>query len=150
MTELRRRLSELMGGDHQDLDERWERLRSTPETDLEARRRLFEAFREDLLDHIALEESELFPRMQEADPGQRALVERLLTEHREIRGALDRISDRLAHGSGSIEDLGQELIDVLWEHNAREEAAAYPWLDEHVTTEETRAVGDRLQRHGHR
>jgi len=146
MTETRVRLSDLMGGDHHDLDERWERFQNTPASDRTRRRTIFDSFRADLLHHIAIEEEELFPRILSADPAQRGLVGRLLDEHRQIKEALDRLSEGLASGSGSIDRLGLELINVLWEHNAREEASAYPWLDDHLTAPEVLEVRDDLAR----
>ncbi len=142
------RLSELMGGDHNDLDERWTRLQTTPASDRAARRELFESFRTDLLRHIEIEEKELFPRIVETDPAQRGLVERLQEEHLRIQETLRRLAEAVDTGRGVPEDLAAQLIEVLWDHNAREEAWAYPWLDEHLTHEQVLVIRDELAHHG--
>ncbi len=134
-----------MKGDHQDLDERWTRFDATPASDLAARRMLFASFRSDLLHHIRIEEDTLFPRMIETDPGQRTLVERLLEEHERIRDVLRRIAEALESGTGPIDELSFELVNELGEHNAREEATAYPWLDDHLSPSETAEMIRRLE-----
>ena len=148
MTEPRRALSEVMGQDHRDLDELWERVAATPATDRPVRERLFVAFRSGLLAHIAEEEERLFPLFDATDPGLRGLVARLLEEHREIRGLLDRIDRELTTGTGNLEELGFELVNVLGEHNAREESVAYPWLDGHLPHDRVLEVERRLGSRG--
>ncbi len=145
-----RRISELLGGEHRDLDEIWERLTETPATDPLARRTLFNSFRDGLLEHIAIEEERLFPWMQEGDPSRRQLVDRLLEEHRRIREHLDRVDRQLGASSASFEAAGLELVNELWEHNAREEAMVYPWLDDHLSPDQLLEVRDRRAAHGRR
>jgi hemerythrin-like domain-containing protein len=132
LTETRARLSEVMGGDHHDLDDRWERLQGTPESERAARRELFDAFRADLLHHIEIEEDLLFPQMLNQDASLRGLVERLLEEHREIEETLERLAREIDTGSKAVDDLAFELKNILGEHNAREESSVYPWLDDHL------------------
>ena len=143
-------LARRMAEDHRDLDERWDRFEATPEGDAVGRRQRFRSFRSDLLEHIALEEEDLFPRMVDRDPGQRALVGRLLEEHARIKDVLDRLGAALEVGAGpgSVAELGFELRNELGEHNAREEAVAYPWLDGHLTAAETAEATRRLGRSG--
>lgn len=143
MTEPRPRLSDRMEGDHDDLNERWELFQRTPVSDRATRHELFDSFRSGLTRHIAIEEEDLFPRMLTTDPSQRGLVERLLEEHRGIKDALDRLAQFLETGSGPVDDLAFELTNLLGEHNAREEAYAYPWLDDHLPLAE---VDDALRR----
>ncbi len=146
MTEDPPRLSRIMGRDHRDLDELWARVVATPATDREGRRPRFAAFRTGLLAHIAEEEEHLFPVLDETDPALRKLAARLLDEHREIRGILDQIDRAFSSGSGEIEALGLELVNVLGEHNAREEGFVYPWLDGHLSADQVRDVQRRLDR----
>lgn len=144
MTEEPGLLSEVMGRDHRDLDALWERISSTPPTDRSVRQRLFADFRSGLLGHIAEEEERLFPLLDETDPILRALVARLLDEHREIQGLLERIDQELSSGTGAIDELGFDLVNVLGAHNAREENFAYPWLDSRLDPDAVREVRRRL------
>lgn len=144
MTEEPRPLSEVMAVDHRDLNALWERVTSTSPTDRSERQRLFVEFRSGLLGHIAEEEERLFPLFDETDAILRALVARLLEEHREIRGLLERIDHELSTGTGAIDELGFDLVNVLGEHNAREENFAYPWLDGRLDPDAVREVRQRL------
>ncbi len=130
------RLSELLGDDHRELDTVFEEFRATPVGDRAQRTKLFRGFAEELRTHIGLEEEHLFPRFGEGDPVRRAMVETMLEEHRRILDVLVRTEGRLAGGDGRTDDLEEELINVLWAHNAREENAVYPWFDEHLSAAE--------------
>jgi hemerythrin-like domain-containing protein len=144
MTETRARLSDVMGGDHHDLDDCWERLQGIPESDRAARRVLFDVFRADLLQHIDVEEELLFPQMLNQDPSLRSLVERLLEEHREIKETLERLARDIEGGSKAVGDLAFELTNVLGEHNSREESSVYPWLDDHLAPAQVLEAMSRL------
>ncbi len=141
------RLSELLGADHRELDTVFEEFRTTPAGDRARRMELFHAFAEELRTHIALEEEHLFPRFGEGDPVRRAIVETMLEEHRRILDVLVRMEGRLAGEDGRTEDLEEELINVLWAHNAREENAVYPWFDDHLSSAESDPVVRTLTRH---
>lgn len=129
----RPRITQMLGDDHKELDAQWERICAVSDAELPTRQKMFAEYTADLLHHIAVEEAVLFPALETADPIRQALVARLREEHREIQETLHRIEVELATGPKSWEELGTELINVLWEHNAREEGAAYPWLDEHLS-----------------
>ena len=139
--------SRLLARDHDELDSEWAQILATPATQREVRRERFCGFRDGLLAHIALEEELLFPRLGAADPQARALVARLLEEHRGIQEVLGRLEEDLATDGTHLEALGAALVDVLWEHNAREEGEAYPWFDEHLSTEEILSIRARLAPH---
>ena len=144
MTPAPPRLSEILGDDHQDLDERWERIESLAPATGATRRALFASFRADLLRHIEVEEAQLFPRLAQAEPPQQALAERLIEEHRRIRETLDQIARQIDRDDAPVAELGFELINLLGEHNTREEESAYPWLDAHLTAAEVAEVQRRL------
>ncbi len=136
--------SRVLGGDHAELDALFEEFQRTPRSEDGARRERFARFEAELRHHIALEENDLFPEFGEAGASNRALVERLLEEHRRIEAALDRLRGLLVIGGGETEAAELELVDVLWEHNAREEGAVYPWFDDHLSPEKARALARKL------
>ncbi len=146
MRPARPRIAEMMGDDHRDLDAQWERVGAVSATDPAARQKRFAAFEAGLLHHIAVEEEWLFPALETADPVRQTLAARLREEHREIRETLTRIRSEISSGLTSWEELETELVTVLWEHNAREEGAAYPWLDEHLSVERILRVQQAMAR----
>lgn len=141
--------SKVLGGDHAELDALFEEFQRTPKSESGARLERFAHFEADLRHHIRLEENDLFPEFGEAGAANRALVERLLEEHRRIEGALDRLRGLLEAGREETEPAELELVDVLWEHNAREEGAVYPWFDDHLSPEKARALARDLSRPDH-
>lgn len=138
------RLSDVLEADHRDLDERWDRFCEMRASRRVERQELLDSFREDLLRHIAVEEEILFPLLQYSDATPRDLRDRLLAEHRQIREVLGRLATELATDGSLAEELSVDLVNILREHNAREEAFAYPWLDDHVTAVQLRETRERL------
>lgn len=139
-------VSELLGGDHRELDDLFERFHDSPPSDRARRAALLAHFAEGLRRHIRIEESDLFPAMAEGDPSLHGLVERLLEDHRRIEDALGRLEARVGTEPAPTNELELDLMNVLWEHNAREEGVVYPWLDEHLAPERRRAVQERMER----
>ncbi len=138
-------ISQLLGGDHRELDDLFERFQHTAPSERTPRSALLRTFAEGLRRHIRIEEADLFPAMREGDPTLHGLVELLLEDHRRIEDALRRLEAEVDAGPAPTHELELDLINVLWEHNAREEGVVYPWLDEHLPPERRRAVQERLE-----
>lgn len=132
--------SQLLSGDHRELDRKFEEFRATPPATTGRRNELFEQFAIDLRRHIEVEEGLLFPVFSEGDPSRRLLVDLMLDEHRRIEEILRRIHLRLNAGPESTEDIEFELLNVLWAHDAREEESVYPWFDTHLSADLVRSV----------
>lgn len=137
--------SELLSSDHRELDLRFEEFKAVPASDTDQRRERFDRFATELRRHIEVEERVLFPLFGEGEPSRRALVERMLDEHRRIEEVLGRIRRRLDEAESSTEELELELLNVLWAHNALEEGAVYPWFDTHLSSELSRSVQRELR-----
>ncbi len=148
MTGTEERPSQLLSGDHRELDQKFEEFRATPVSEMAQRRERFDRFAADLCHHIEVEERLLFPIFGEGDPSRRRVVDLMLDEHRRIEEVLQRTRLRLNAGPASTEDLEFELVNVLWAHNAREEEAVYPWFDTHLSKDRTREVTQDLRGHG--
>ena len=125
-------LSRVFTEDHRELDDRFEVFRSTPAGEGSLRAERFGAFASGLRRHIAIEEEQLFPAFERESPGQRWLTERLRDEHRRILDVLERTERQLLGSPPSTVELEEELVNVLWSHNSREEEAVYPWFDLHL------------------
>ena len=137
--------SQLLSGDHRELDRKFEEFRATPPAATGRRNELFDQFAIDLRRHIEVEERLLFPVFGEGDPSRHLLVDLMLDEHRRIEEVLRRIHLRLDAGPESTEDLEFELLNVLWAHDAREEESVYPWFDTHLSKDRTREVTQDLR-----
>jgi iron-sulfur cluster repair protein YtfE (RIC family) len=140
--------SRLLGGDHEELDRRFEEFRATPPSATGLRNERFDRFAADLRRHISIEERHLFPLFAEGDTSRRRTVERMLDEHRQIEAILQRIHRQLDAGPASTEDLETELLNVLWAHNAREEESVYPWFDTNLSADVAQKVSRELHEHG--
>jgi regulator of cell morphogenesis and NO signaling len=140
--------SQLLTGDHRELDQRFEEFRATPSSQTGRRDELFDQFATGLRRHIEVEERLLFPLFGEGDPSHHQLVDRMLGEHRRIEEMLQSIHLRLDAGPASTEDLEFELVNVLWAHNALEEESVYPWFETHLSADVARAVTRELHEPG--
>ncbi len=140
--------SQLLSGDHRELDRKFEEFQATPISRSDERRERFDEFAAELHRHIVVEERLLFPPFGEGDSSRRLLVELMLDEHRRIEDVLQRVRERLAAGPRSTEDLESELVNVLWAHNTREEESVYPWFDAHLPVDLVRAVDRELHEPG--
>ncbi|MEM0129539.1 MAG: hemerythrin domain-containing protein [Thermoplasmata archaeon] len=132
MTEPSAGLASALQEDHDRLDLLLDAFRSARTAPAEERERRFGPFAAGLRAHLRFEEEVAFPQYGPGDPALDPTRQLLLDEHRRIREALDRIEGRLAAG-GDTADLEEELLNVLWAHDAREEGQVYPWLDEHLS-----------------
>lgn len=129
MTDDRSGLAGRLAEDHREFDRAWDAIVALPLREAPRRLELFVAFRDGLLRHIAAEEELMFPVLDAAGPRERALATRLREEHATVREVLARIEAAVRASAPSLESLGDELNTALWDHNAREEAWAYPWLE---------------------
>lgn len=130
-----------MSSDHNRLDALFRRFQETRRAGPEAAGGIFADFRSGLLRHIAWEEELLFPRFEDRTGMLHAgptVVMRM--EHRRIKEFLEGIGARLAAGDARTGEQEGGLVAVLSEHNRKEEAVLYPWLDRSLAEGEAREV----------
>ncbi len=128
------KVADVLGKDHDDLEEVFERFRKAPDRD--ARTATFAEFAQGLRRHIEVEETDLFPAITRADPSLEGLVRMLYEDHKLIENVLRRIEAKIASPSPETGPLETELLNILGDHNIREESFAYPWLDEHLPADQ--------------
>ncbi|HYP76799.1 MAG TPA: hemerythrin domain-containing protein [Polyangiaceae bacterium] len=87
--------------------------------------RCWEAFQENLLDHIDTEERYLFTATAQAH---RLEIEQLRTEHRRIRQAVDALGVLIELDAVDKRSI-DELRSLLQEHSAHEERSLHLWLE---------------------
>jgi hypothetical protein len=98
------------------------------------------AFEDELGDHMAAEEELLIPSYASADPDQ---AQELIADHILIRDLLEGIALDVELHTIRIEPL-KALVELLREHARREEATIYPWAHRHLPTLLRRQLAARL------
>lgn len=102
-------------GDWRDLDDAWG------------------GFAENVRDHLAFEERELFGAYAERDEDSRVLVDRLRAEHDEIRRGLDEIGIEIQLKSIRVRTI-DAFVAAMQRHAAIENAHLYPWAESRATS----------------
>lgn len=125
-----------MGEDHDRLDGIFKEFKNIKTTDKNKARNLFHEFKIGLQKHIVWEEEILFPLFENKtgmrDTGPTAVMR---MEHKKIKDFLERIHCSLSKNV-QTNDLEEGLIEVLTEHNNKEEDILYPWIDNSVSEQE--------------
>lgn len=125
-----------MGEDHDRLDGIFREFKSAKNTDKNKAKSLFHEFKIGLQRHIVWEEDILFPLFENKtgmrDTGPTAVMR---MEHKKIRDFLEKMHHSLVKNIES-KDFEEGLIEVLTEHNNKEESILYPWIDDFAGEEE--------------
>lgn len=108
----------------------------------------FRAFREALVRHLRLEDELVFPlfevRTGLVGGGPTGVMH---DEHRDIRGALERLDAALRSEDPAAFAQGQAFLHAsLADHTAKEERVIYPMLDGLLSEQERRRFVERLER----
>jgi regulator of cell morphogenesis and NO signaling len=127
-----------MGEDHDRLDNIFKDFTKVKNSDRSKAKSVFHEFKIGLQEHIVWEEEILFPLFENEtgmrDAGPTAVMR---MEHRKIKDFLEQIHNNLVDGNVRTDDLEEGLIEVLTEHNNKEENILYPWID-NSTSEQAR------------
>lgn len=128
---------DFMGKDHDRLDKIFEEFRNTINEDISKAKLLFHDFKAGLQRHVVWEEEILFPIFDNKtgmhDTGPTAVMR---LEHRKIKDFLEKIHKKIVNGNNNVKSLESDLIEVLKEHNNKEENILYPWIDTSVSEQE--------------
>lgn len=95
--------------------------------------------------HFRMEEEVLFPAFEDAT-GMRGggPTHVMRYEHAQMRGLMAQLDDAVARGAtGDVLDLGDTLLMLVQQHNAKEEAMLYP-MAERVLASDWPALAERL------
>lgn len=127
--------------DHEELDSLFDSFQTRKRCDFDEAKRDFEHFKQALFRHIAWEENILFPLfesktgMQYGGPTQ---VMRL--EHEQLKTLLKSLEEKMKQEEPGDDDEETVLIELLAQHNHKEENILYPMIDQSITEEERREV----------
>lgn len=121
---------ETFQNDHRRLDELFESYQRYKGKDFSKAREYFKIFKEGLETHINWEQKLIFPLYEfKTKPEERGIIDFLLSEHQEIKRQLLQMWEKFQKNTlpGGAED--EEFLDILGEHNAREEYKFYAQVD---------------------
>ncbi|MGO9480843.1 MAG: hemerythrin domain-containing protein [Candidatus Kryptoniota bacterium] len=124
--------------DHKRIDLNLSMLQAV-EDDAEAAISLYSKIRGQLLNHVELEETILFPAFADnSSPDQAGPIQVMVSEHREITSCISIPSDQLdAH---LLSNNLQKLIDLLAIHSKKEEMIMYPLINRTLRREKREKV----------
>lgn len=140
-------IAEFMGQDHDRLDEIFKQFQETKAQDLGQAKEHFKAFLTGLQRHIVWEEEILFPVFEAhadmvQDHGPTAVMR---IEHKQIKQFLDQIHEKIAAEDRRTDNAERGLLEVLTNHNVKEEKILYPWIDNTVSEEERASLMTQMQ-----
>lgn len=114
--------------DHQQCDALWAEVEDAG-TDLAKVRAAFATFDARLRRHLAMEEDVLFPAFDQSSGmhgmGPTAMMR---IEHTQMRGLLDQMARSAT--AREVTNLGDTLLMVIQQHNAKEEGMLYPMAEQ--------------------
>ena len=131
-------ITEFFEDDHRRLDRLFEQFQAAND---HAKQTLFNEFQLGLLKHIDWEENLLFPAVEQAAgfPAQAGPTHVMRIEHEQIKQCLALIANMLAeHKNSSVVEA--RLLDILAEHNVKEERILYPTSDNTIAKPDAEAL----------
>ena len=132
---------EFMGKDHDELDGKFKSFSQLKKKDKDKAKKMFHDFKIGLQKHIVWEEEILFPLFEDKtgmyNSGPTGVMR---IEHRKIKDFLEKIHGKIAKGDFNTDKLENELVEVLTEHNNKEENILYPEIDNLTSDKEKSAA----------
>lgn len=140
-------ISSFFKKDHGRLDQLFYEFLETRKRNLLQAKKSFIAFKNGLLKHIGWEENLLFPVFESKtdfrDAGPTAVMR---FEHEQIKKALHNIASALDRGEPGNDTAEGILVEVLVQHNIKEESILYPIVDQLLTDEEFNEIFNQIQK----
>ena len=135
------KITEFMGRDHKRLDGIFNEFRRLKDRDLNKAGNLFSDFKTGLERHIVWEEEILFPAFEDRtgmySSGPTAVMR---MEHRQIKEFLEEIQGRIQKQDLHTGEFEEALIRILSQHDQKEEAVLYPWIDRSLSDGEREEI----------
>ncbi len=142
------KIEDFMEDDHRRLDGLFQSFRKIKNDEPEKAKQFFKEFKMGLQRHIVWEEQILFPIFDSknglavSDPGPTAVMRE---EHKRIKKFLEDMHDKVRVLTFDTDELENGLLDVLGEHNHKEENILYPWIDETLNDEERKETFRKME-----
>lgn len=124
--------------DHRDCDARWIDVEELLDAgDIELAQAAWQKYDASMRRHLAMEDEVLFPAFEaRSDATGESPVAALKLEHEQMEGLLDQIAEAIDAADTELAiDLGDTLLMLVQQHNAREEDMLYPEAEKLLTGE---------------
>ncbi len=140
-------ISEFFEKDHNRLDNLFKQFQANKSQDFNFAKSCFKEFMFGLKRHIVWEEEMLFPIFDEKtsmkDSGPTAVMR---FEHDLIKKELDNIHKKVKAGQTNTENEEASLLEILVQHNSKEEGILYPAMDQMLAQSEVSGVLERIKK----
>lgn len=131
--------------DHDRLEALFTEFQGLKRSDPAAAKQKFKSFIAGLTRHILWEEEILFPLFEERTGMKNSgPTEVMRQEHRIIKRHLEAIHDKVRVGDPESDGEETALLDVLKEHNMKEESILYPGIDDGLDADAVRGVKEAM------
>lgn len=132
--------------DHQRLDKIFVNFQELKTSEFEKAKDSFKEFMHGLQRHIIWEEDILFPIFEEKSKitsgGPTSVMRK---EHREIKGYLEKIHDKIKIKDVNSFDEEKALLETLKVHNLKEENILYPAIDKLTNIDDRKTVFEKMK-----
>lgn len=119
--------------DHGACDDLWAAVEAAVDgDDRAAAQAAFARFDSATRRHLDMEEQVLFPELERATGMTMGPTQVMRAEHAQMRGLLDQMARAADHDLGGLVELGDTLLMLTQQHNAKEEAIVYPMCQAHL------------------
>ena len=142
---LNENVAEFYTHDHDELDDFLKEYQHLKRSDFMKAKSFFRSFKFGLQRHILWEEEILFPFFEQKTglkEGGPCVVMR--QEHKLIKEALEKLHEKVRRANPDSEVEEQELIDLLRDHNLKEEQILYPMIDRVSSKEERIHINEQM------
>jgi len=141
------KISTFFEKDHSRLDSLFKQFQANKSSDFALAKNCFKEFMFGLKRHIVWEEEILFPIFEEKtsmkDSGPTAVMR---FEHDLIKRELDGIHKKVKAGHINTENEEASLLEILVQHNCKEEGILYPAMDQLLTPPEVNMVFEKIEK----
>jgi regulator of cell morphogenesis and NO signaling len=142
-----RTVQEMFAADHDRLDSLFAEFRRLKRFDYAKAKENFKEFKIGLQRHIIWEEQILFPAFEKRtgmrDTGPTAVMR---AEHRQIGDGLEAIHEKVRRADPNSDLEEEALLQVLSQHNQKEEMVLYPTLDRMLSEGEVTAAFEAMEK----
>lgn len=134
----------VLKGEHAEVKGLFMILKAEPDSMQESREKIFDKLRRELLSHAIAESITVYaPVKKQIDD--KSLIDESEAEHAEVENLLEELSKMEPDGQGwkaKVEELEQKVL----QHTNEEETELFDEMQEYLSDEEAKAMGDDFQK----
>ena len=131
--------------DHDRLDRIFEEFQAVKHCDVASAREHFENFRRGLERHMVWEEEILFPLFEsKAGMTLDGPTQVMMLEHEQLKELMKSLAEKMKQEELGDEEQESALLELLAQHNHKEENILYPMIDQSITEDERKRIFDKI------